>query len=519
MRLAWHITANVVSQAYVALLGILLLPVYLHFLGGEAFGLVALSFTLQAWVVILDFGWSPTLTRAAATYRAGKTTPDELCGLLRSTLWIYLAVGIAAMTVLSVAAVMFSGRWFRHELLSADELLQALLVMGGVIALRWLADLLRSIHFGFERFVWLSKFNASMATLRFVLIVPLLAWTNAGIIGFFVFQLLIGLLECGLLAHQTRRVMPKESVTVRVKMFHSLRKFRHFALTMALVGACWVLVSQTDKVLLSGLMTLAEFGEFTLATTAAGAVLLATTPLSAVILSRMTALLAKNDYKAFQRMYSYSTQWLGLIAWPLAAMLSLHAERILFVWTGDSLLATSATPVLRLYAMGNGVLAVSAVAYVGQFARGELRLHVLGSAVFLLLLLPLILWSTSHFGAIGAGWVWLLLNLAYMLIWLVLTHRTHGPYPYSRWLCHDVLPLGLLAFATAALGGLLPWPEQRIWLMGQLALLGLLTQAVTVLGASWARETLRLRWVYGRTSDESSGEAEASPARGHKQHG
>ena len=519
MKLARRIVANVASQSYVALLGIFLLPIYLHYLGREAFGLIALSLTLQAWFVILDFGLAPTLTRAAATCRAGKMTPGELRDLLRSILWIYLAIGLATLTAISVAVVMFAGRWLRHELLAVDELLQALVVMGLVIVVRWLAELLRSIQWGFERFIWLSKFNATTATLRFVLVVPLLAWTNAGIVGFFVFQLLIALLECGLLAHETRRVMPPAPATARTSILHPLRKLRHFALTMALASSTWVLVSQTDKLLLSGLMTLSEFGEFTLATTAAGAVLLATTPLSAVILPRMTALAAQNDSDAFARLYRHATQWLGLLAWPVAAMLALHAERILFAWTGDTHLAAAAKPVLQLYALGNAFLAVSAVAFAGQFARGELRLHVLGSALFLLLLLPLVTWSTLHFGAIGAGWVWFMLNCAYLLFWLMLTHRMFGPYPYGRWLMCDVLPLGLLAFATAALELFLPWAEQRLWLTGQIVLLSLLTLAITSLGSSWIREAFRLGWRNSARGGKPNGASVAARGGRGKRHG
>ena len=497
MRLAPQIVANVASQVYVVLLGIVLLPIYLHFLGSEAFGLIALSLTLQAWFVIFDVGLAPTLTRAAATCRAGKMAPEELHDLLRSALMIYLAIAVAATIITSAIAVKFSGRWFRHEQLPAADLLQALLVMGIVIVLRWLAELLRSIQWGFERTVWLSKFNAAMATLRFVLVVPLLAWTNAGIVGFFVLQFLIVLLECGLLARETRLVMPPKPTTTRPSILHPLCKLRHFALTMALATSTWVLVSQTDKLLLSGLMTLSEFGEFTLATTAASAVLLATTPLSAVIVPRMTALVVQHDREAFVRMYRYSTQWLGILAWPVTAVLALHAERVLFAWTGDPMLAAAAKPVLQLYALGNAALALSAVAYAAQFARGELKLHVVGSVVFLLLLLPLVTWGTMRYGSVGAGLVWLVLNSVYLLFWLMLTHRMFGPYPYSRWLIYDVLPLGLLAFATSALGLLLPWPEHRFWLMGQIGLLSLLTVAVTSLGSSWIREGFKSGWRHG----------------------
>jgi len=507
MKLVGGIVANVASQGYIALLGIVLLPIYLHFLGSEAFGLVALSLSLQAWLVILDFGMAPTLTRATATHRAGRMTSEELNGLLSGVLWAYGAIGFAVLTLFAIAAVVFSRSWFRSEALTTDELQCALLVMAFVLVLRWLADLFRSVHAGFERFVWLGKFNAMLATLRLILVVPLLAWTKAGVFGFFVFQLLIALLECVLLGRAMWRVLPPVRVTPQTSALQQLRRFRHFALTMALAGSCWVLVSQTDKVLLSALMTLSEFGEFTLAATAASAVLLATAPLSAVIMPRMTALLARNDRDSFQRIYCHATQWLGMVAWPLTAMFTLHAKRILLAWTGDSMLATTTAPLLQLYALGNGLLAVGVVAYVAQFARGDLKIHAVGSVIFVLLLVPSVTCSTLQFGAIGAAWVWLILNSVYLLLWQLLTHWKFGPYSYRRWLFHDVFPPAVLAFAAAAVGRFLPWPDQRLWSIGQIVLLGLFTLVVASLGTSWTREALGSKLGYSPDRAKPSGDA------------
>ena len=61
-----NIYFNYASQAYVALVGIAMVPLYLKYLGLEAYGLIGFFATAQAWIQLLDFGLSPTLGREAA---------------------------------------------------------------------------------------------------------------------------------------------------------------------------------------------------------------------------------------------------------------------------------------------------------------------------------------------------------------------------------------------------------------------------------------------------------------------
>ena len=78
-------------------------------------------------------------------------------------------------------------------------------------------------------------------------------------------------------------------------------------------------------------------------------------------------------------------------------------------------MATKAAPVLTLYALGNGILALGAFPYYLQFAKGDLRLHMIGNAIFVVLLIPALIWATLQYGAIGAGWAWLGANAVYLL--------------------------------------------------------------------------------------------------------
>ena len=64
-----NIIANYIGQFYLIVIGIIMLPFYLEYLGAEAYGLVGFFALMQSWMVLLDMGISPTLSREVARVR------------------------------------------------------------------------------------------------------------------------------------------------------------------------------------------------------------------------------------------------------------------------------------------------------------------------------------------------------------------------------------------------------------------------------------------------------------------
>ena len=49
-----NIIANYLGSAWNALMGLAFIPLYIHYLGIEAYGLIGVFILLQAWMVLLD---------------------------------------------------------------------------------------------------------------------------------------------------------------------------------------------------------------------------------------------------------------------------------------------------------------------------------------------------------------------------------------------------------------------------------------------------------------------------------
>lgn len=67
--------AGFASQAYISLIIVTFMPIYLRNMGAEAFGLVGFFLMLQTWLQLLDLGMSSTFSREMSLYRAGESMP------------------------------------------------------------------------------------------------------------------------------------------------------------------------------------------------------------------------------------------------------------------------------------------------------------------------------------------------------------------------------------------------------------------------------------------------------------
>ena len=494
MPLKQNIVANYGSQIYVALIGVVMLPVYLQYMGPEAYGLVAFFALLQAWFQLLDMGLVPTMARHTALFGGGAGTALNFRRLLRSMEGIFFCVAFVGATLLVLGASSVAEHWLRVAHLPKEQVINAIQLMALIAVLRWMGELYRGVISGFERMVWLGAFSSVVATVRFVLVIPFLVWVGSTPTEFFTFQLIVAVLEALVLMRKAYVLLPAVPGKVTGWSWQPLRDVLGFSTAMALASLVWVVVSQTDKLLLSSLLPLADYGWFSLSVLAAGGVLLLTGPIAAALMPRLTALHGQGNDDAILILYHQATQWAGLLVWPACFVLAWYAERVLWVWTGNTELAAQAAPTLRLYALGNAAMALGAFPYYLQFAKGQLRLHLLGTGFFVLLLLPCLFWAVGRYGAVGAGWTWLAVNLVYLALWVPLVHARHVRGLHRRWLLHDVAPIAVLAMGGALACQWLPWPTDRALVGLQLLVISLFVLLASAVGSSWLRAEARHLW-------------------------
>jgi O-antigen/teichoic acid export membrane protein len=469
-RLAWAY----VLQFYVAIISIFLMPVYLHRLGAEAFGLVGFFLMAQTWMQILDIGLTPALSREMSRLRAGTISLDAAASRLNALEWVQGALAITVIMLIWSTNDDIAKRWLSAQALSGDTVATCVAWMGVAISLRWLAGLYRGVLVGLEQQQQANVLAATFATLRFVAVVPLLLYVTTAPEDFFAFQMLVSAIELAASAWLAHHHIPTTGI-FRSPDIRALQGMLPLVGSMAFLGAMWVTLTQIDKLVLSGILNLRDYGHFTLAVMAASGILILTPPLHQVIQPRLTILYERGERESLVSLYRLLSQ-LSVVGFVgLGTGIGFFAGSILRIWTGSESVAMAAAPILLWYGLANAVVGMLVMPFMLQFAKGNLRLHVYGNLLMLAMLVPALVMAAQQRGAIGAGQVFFVANSLFLLLWVPLVHRRFLPEVTWREMFSDTMSVafvvaGILGMAARLLPTGLPAVATLVWCCGAMLL-------------------------------------------------
>lgn len=442
--------------------GILVLPLYLRYLGAEAYGLVGFFVVLQQWFVLLDMGLGPTLSREVARYQSASLNASALGRIVRSMEWAFFGLALIPVVTITLSADWLAASWLKMEGLPRDHVSLSLLWISLIIGLRLFSGLYRGVLVGLERQVRLNAVQVGITVVRTFGALVLFEWFSKDVRVFFVFQFLLSVLEVVLLRAAFSRAEFMLGAGWRADFSVLVPLFR-LAGGLAYITVLWTLISQADKLLLSNFLSLQSFGYFSSAVLLAGAVSMLAIPATQALQPRLAALAAQGKHEELVRLYRLSAQCLSALVIAAATVLVFMGREVLLYWTGDEALALQMAGVLGLYAAGNAVVALLALAFQLQFALGKTRLHVWGNTIFALFWLPAIPWCASQFGAIGVGCAWLVGNVLFYCLWSPGALQRVFPLLRANQVRGDFMATALACVAGAWLLSLLPAPENR-WL-------------------------------------------------------
>ena len=92
-------------------MGIAFIPIYIKYLGIEAYGVIGVFTLMQLWLFLLDMGITPTLSREMAHFDAGEYLPQNICDLVRSLELIYLFISVTISITLFIGSTWLTSNW------------------------------------------------------------------------------------------------------------------------------------------------------------------------------------------------------------------------------------------------------------------------------------------------------------------------------------------------------------------------------------------------------------------------
>lgn len=458
-----NIVANAAGGIWTALLNLLAIPIQARILGIEAYGLLSLITSLQIIFNILDLGLSTTVTREVASDISKDYRNSQM--LIRTINTGYWLVGLALGWGLFLSAGWIARRWLDLKALSPETAMLAIQVMAVAIALRWPVSMYSGVISGLQQMAALNLLRASLATLRLAGgIIILLLWRS--FIPFLLWQAVSALLEVGLYAVTCLHFLPGMSFRPHISL-DVLKHIWHFSLDINLISILAIVFTQTDRLIISKLLSLQALGYYSLVYNASFGLSVIQNFITSAVFPALAADYSFGRMGALASRYNKATQILVyLLTLPACA----------FVFYGHDLLrllvsletAQQASRVLGLLALGFLLNASVSVCYTLAVATGHTQLPLAVNIAAFLIYLPGLYFLIVKLGILGAALAWFLLNLYYLFTLLPLVQKRVMQASIAVWLTKNLLPFLLAGFLSLGAGwaivrGLEAQNEIAVW--------------------------------------------------------
>jgi O-antigen/teichoic acid export membrane protein len=238
-------------------------------------------------------------------------------------------------------------------------------------------------------------------------------------------------------------------------------------------------------------LTLDAFGYYSLACRVAVGLYYLAGPINTAFFPRFSQLAAQGDNKELARLYHGSCQLLSVAVIPVTIVLAFFPAEFLVLWTANWNVANSTSPLLRLILVGTALNALMTLPLALQLANGWTRLVFAVNTAAVIVLGPMIYVMALYHGAVGAAWVWIVLNCGYVLILLPMMHRRILPAELRAWFIVDVgIPLaaGLIVASIwkALIAGATSYAGMAVYMM----LVSIFTLSATALAAPRIRAVI-----------------------------
>lgn len=486
--LRFNILANYAGQLWMAVIGIAFLPLYIRILGMEAFGFVGLLLSFQSILQLFDFGIGGAANRELSRRAHDPSLSSGSRDLVRTSEVVIWTLPLAAALLMWACSGPIASHWLHLRTMTPDEGSHAIAIMGVAIALLWPSTFYANCLSGLERQPTLNLLNAGFATLRYVGVVPVLLWVSPTIEAFLWWHALVGVAQSLAMSAAVWRALPDaggERARFRMAELHGSRGF---AGGLFGIGLLALSVTQLDRLVLTGLRPLEEMGQYTLALSVASGLGRMVQPMFNALYPRFSRLVARGDTATLRELYHLSSQHLAVVVAAVAAVLIVFARDILFLWTGDAVLAGKVALPMAILVAGTALNGLLNIPYALQLAHGWTRLAIGINAVSLAAGIPYCVWAVENFGTTGAASLWLLTNLLSTFFGIPLMHRKLLRGEMRRWYMQDMLP-PVIASACVALIAATFIPLQPRTLLG-ISTISLLS-ACTLFAAAMATSNTR----------------------------
>lgn len=412
-----NVVANYLGSAASIVGPLISLPFYLAFLGPNQYGLIGFILLIQATLNLLDAGLGQALVREVSLSLAMPDGSRQASRLIFNVERLYWGFAIIIAIITAMLSSFFATHWLKLGNLSVE--LGMLSVCGAalIFLFQFPGALYRSFLIGSQAQVPLNKILIVANIFRHAVGI-LLVYFYPSVVTYVVWQSSVALAET--LARRAKVWSLLGGPDHRD--YWNLNDLGHFfRLIRGLSIAIWAgaLVVQLDKVILSKMVSIEDFGYYSIASTVSLGVLQLFYPILQAVQPKAIAL--KDDPFLLRQLYV--KLFLLILSMFLLLILGffLVGQPLINIWLGHLDAGKHVYEYCSILLVGTAFNALYNVGFMDWIVRRKSR-NILALNLMSLALMMILLPITIHsYGVIGSSIGWVLVNLigfCFSLGWL-----------------------------------------------------------------------------------------------------
>lgn len=418
MSLKRNILANYLGMGATVLAPIIALPWYLSELGAKQYGLIGFIAMLHAILGLLNAGMAQAFIREVAvrydvTDKGRYRTASLLYGFER----IYWLFALCAGLVVALLADTIATRWLNLNGLSVATGREAVYGAAAMFVAQFPSFIYRGLLAGTQAQISLNSIVITGAFLRHVGGAAVVAvWPT--LTAYLIWHFTISLLETLFLSRQAWGLLRTRRGEVKWDP-NELRTVWPNVVRMSGAVLLGVLTIQIDRIVLSNMVSIEQFGYYTVAVTVALGALQLIYPVTQAVLPHSIQMNA--DPVTLRRLSIKLAKAIAFLVGLGAVTFIASGKWLLNVWLRSSEAVTAVYPILCVLLVGTALNAFYNVGYVNWLAQQKIQMVLWVNGLALVLASLLIPPLVSMHGTIGAAFGWLVINLigfVFSLGWL-----------------------------------------------------------------------------------------------------
>ena len=330
-----NILSGYFAQAWVIILNLALLPVFVEHLGIDAWGIVALLTILHAIFGLLDLGLSPMITREVAYLKSNVQKLGELLDLFHTTRMVFVTTGVVGGALVGSLGFLFLSQMMAFSKFSDETLQKSFICFGFICAARFIEVVFRGALFGLERHTLYNAVLLLFTTVRNVGCLLFVLFVSNDVVSFLAIQSMFFGMGVIVLWQLTSREMPRLNGHPKIR-FSLVYKRAHFSGHLLLISLLAVAMTQLDKLMISAKVPASEFAYFMLAATCANSLAAVVTPVTNALFPNMSSKFAQGDFQTLSQTFNLSCGFVSLITIPVCLVVVFFSGKYYLALVGIS---------------------------------------------------------------------------------------------------------------------------------------------------------------------------------------